>query len=140
MSCLILFLYKIHQCESSCSQPKKIELHVINLIILKTFHAYSDCVHFIGPLDQVIDLSCCFINSSAAKISWIPPFTLHNTTISGYNISVTSYGKEIVKNFTSHTGYLLTLSNKTNSFNLTIAAYNGLNGDKAEISGLYLKI
>ena len=113
-------------------------MHAINLILLKPSHTYSDCVHFIGPLDPVVDLSCCFINSSAA-ISWIPPFTLHNTTINGYNISVTSYGKEIAKSFTSHTGYLLTLSNKTNSFNVTVAAYNGLNGAIAEISGFILK-
>ena len=140
MTVSCISLYKIH-CETYCSQPKKIELHVINLILLKPFHTYFDCVYFIGPLDPVVDLSCSFINSSAINISWIPPFTLPNTTINGYNFSVTTYEEEIAKNFTPYTYYLFILSNMTNFFNatLTVAAYNGLNGIIAEISGFIFK-
>ena len=129
--------YHIHY-ESLYFQQKAIELHVINLILLKPFPTYSDCILFIGPLDRVVDLSCSFINSSAANISWIPPFTLPNTIIDGYNVSVTSYEEEIA-NFMPYTYYLLTLPNKTNSFNVKVAAYNGLNGAIAEIPGFILK-
>ena len=43
-------------------------------------------------LSSVSDLASSFIDPSSVNISWSPPFTLPGTTITGYNISVTSNG------------------------------------------------
>ena len=100
--------------------------------------SYFGCINFIGSLNPVANLTCRFINSFAVNVSWIPPFTLPNTIINGYNISVTTYGEEIAKSFTPYTQYLFT--EKSEFFIVRVAAYNELNGAIEEISGITLQI
>ena len=98
-------------------------------------------VYNIGPLSSVGNLSSSFINSSTVNISWIPPFTLPGTAITGYNISVTSNGTT-TNYFTSDSYYVLQLSDITdspcNEINITVSGYNGLDGEINLISRIYL--
>ena len=104
------------------------------------FSLICDYCSFSGPLSSVGDLSSSFINSSTINISWSPPFTLPGTSITGYNISVTSNGTT-TNYFTSDSYYVLQLSNITdspcNEINITVSGYNGLDGEINSISGLY---
>ena len=93
---------------------------------------------FSGPLSSVGDLSSSFINSSTVNISWSPPFTLPGTTITGYNISVTSNGT-FTNYFTSDSYYVLQLSGSfsCNDTSVTVSGYNGLNGEINSVSRMY---
>ena len=76
------------------------------------------------------DLSSSFINTSTVKISWSPPFTLSGTTITGYNISVTSNGTT-TNYFTSDSYYVLQWSDdfSCNDTSVAVSGYNGLDGE-----------
>ena len=70
-----------------------------------------------------------------------PPFTLPGTTITGYNISVTSNGTT-TNYFTSDSYYVLQLSDITdspcNEINITVSGYNGLDGETNSLLRIYL--
>ena len=93
---------------------------------LKSFNCFFPVS---GPLSSVVSLST-FINLSTVNISWSPPFTLPGTTITGYNISVTSNGTT-TNYFTSDSYYVLQLSYSycCNDTSVSVSGYNGLNGE-----------
>lgn len=76
------------------------------------------------------------LNHSSIHISWTPPSTLFGTVINGYNIS-TSSGEYI---FTNKSFVILTMTdpNPCTEINITISAYNGVDGRLATINGIYL--
>ena len=90
---------------------------------------------FLGPLLAVGDLSSSFINPSTVNISWSPPFTLPGTSITGYNISVTS-NRTTANYFTSDSYYVLEWSNdfSCNDTSVAISGYNGLDGELQSIN------
>ena len=98
---------------------------------------------FSGPLSSVGDLSHSFIDSSTVNTSWSPPFTLPGTTITGYDISVTSSGTT-TNYFTSDSYYVLQWSDITdspcNEISITVSGYNGLDREIISISGIYLPL
>ena len=98
--------------------------------------------YYTGPLSSVGGLSYSFINSSTVNITWSPPFTLPGTNIIGYNISVAINGSNSDSLFTMESYYEFILTSVTNSpcdqISITVAGYNGLDGDNNTLTGVYL--
>ena len=96
--------------------------------------------HITGLLSSVGVVSRDFIDSSSFNISWNPPFTLPETHITGYNISVTSIMFNISQ-FITDTYYVLTGPNNTDpcdEIRITVSGYNGAgNGKMNTTSSLY---
>ena len=71
------------------------------------------------------------MNSSTVNISWNAPFTLPGTSISGYNISVTSINGTSSNLFTLNNYYLLYSMEIGNCYviNITVSGFNGQNGE-----------
>ena len=93
----------------------------------------NDYNYLIGRLDSVGSLSFSFINSTSVNISWSPPFTLPGTTITGYNISIstiTSNGTT-TNYFTLDSFYVLEWSDDfiCNDTSVAVSGYNGLDGE-----------
>ena len=88
-----------------------------------------------GPLSHVCNLLSFTVDSSTVNISWSPPFTLPGTTITGYNISVTSNGTT-TNYFTSNSYYVLQLSDSfsCNDTSITVSGYNGLDGETLSLN------
>ena len=122
-------------CINACTN-----MHCFDCYFVSFFNHHSIIFFTVsGQLPSVGSLST-FINSSTIIISWSPPFTLPGTTITGYNISVTSNGTTN-EYFTLNNYYLLQLSNITylpcDKINITVSGYNGLDGKAITASGWY---
>ena len=110
------------------------------------FHYYNiyqcHCYYHTGPLSSVRGLSYSFINSSTVNITWSPPFTLPDTNIIGYNISVAINGSNSDSLFTMESYYEFILTSVTDSpcdqISITVAGYNGLDGDTNTLPVVYL--
>lgn len=77
------------------------------------------------------------LQSNHLYINWLPPQTHFNTIVNGYNLSSSLPG---VPSFTPMTNVLININDvdPCKEINITVIPFNGLEGDPAEITGIYL--
>ena len=88
------------------------------------------------------EIILCNYTSSTIKISWSPPFTLSGTDITGYNVSATASNGTTANHFTSNSYYELSLTDITDSpctdsINVSVSGYNGLDGEVSQLTGIH---
>lgn len=91
------------------------------------------CIKIVVGILSEIDVNVSRMDFCTIQFSWVPPFTLPDVPILGYNVNITNLGKDITNHtFINNTAVNITLGY---DYYVSIAAVNGAGeGNKTNLT------